>query len=195
AETATKAFRPKTLMDRILAKMNRGFAVESQSYLLTSDNWCRLTITSGDAIRNYPNPVIKTSFRDFFESMNAIIGVGFGVESGRAVMEEKAYWMRSGLQAVNIGEVKEFNLEVATDYIYSSIKVGYQDQNYEVAYGRDEYNSTQTWTTPINRVQKELSLISPYRADQLGIEELRIIPQEQNEDRQDKSSDNDVFVI
>lgn len=195
SDTVTKALRPKTLMDRLLAKMNNGFAVESQSFLLTNDNWSRLVITSGDAIRSFPDPVIKTSFRDFFEAMNAIIGVGFGVESGVAVLEEKSYWMRSGLQAVHIGEVKGFNLEVATNYIYNSIKVGYQDQNYEVAYGRDEYNSTQTWTTPITRVQKELNLISPYRADQLGIEDLRLTSDEQNQDRQDKSSDNDVFVI
>jgi hypothetical protein len=53
----------------------------------------------------------------------------------------------------------------------------------------------QVYTTPDAAAKKELDLISPYRADQLGIEDLRIVPIEKNTNETDKKSDNDVFII
>lgn len=193
--TLVKALRPFDLFKELLYRMNNYTAVAAQSFLLQGANWSRMVITSGDAIRGIADPKIRTTFKEFFQSMNGIIDVGFGMENGKAVLEEKPYWMKSGLKAFSVGEVKECVIVPATNFIYNSIKVGYPDKEYEREQGREEVNSTQQWSTPVTRVQKSLDLISPYRADQLGIEELRTLPSEQNDNQTDKESDNDTFVI
>lgn len=193
--TVVRAMRPYDLFKELMYRMNDYKAVDTQSFLLQGENWRRLLITSGDAIRGIADPKIRTTFKEFFAAMNGVIGVGFGMENGKAVLEEKSYWMKSGLKAISIGEVKEFTLQPALNFIWNSIKVGYEDQDYERELGREEVNSSQQWSAPITRVQKSLDLISPYRADQLGIEELRTLPAEQNTDKVDKESDNDTFMI
>lgn len=200
APTPARAFRPMTLFRKLLAKMNGGFEVNAQSFLLESEEWKRLAITCGDEIRRYTtateqNPKIKTSFLEFFQSINAVTSCGFSVENGTAVLETKDYFMRANLQAADIGTVKEFNIESATDFTYNSIKTGYDDQDYEVDYGKDEFNSDQQWATPVDRVKAELNIMSPYRADQFGIEDQRLTTDQQNEDKQDKEWDNDIFMI
>lgn len=187
------AFTAKTLFERLIAKIN-GFHIPTQSFIL-SDFWSNLLITSGDAIRGIDSPVIKTSFVDFFDSINSLTPIGFSVDNGVPTLEDRSYYMRPNLVALQIGEVKNLRVTVATDYVYNTIKIGYQDQKYERVLGREEYNVEQNYTTPITRIQKELNLVSKYRADQLGIDDLRLTPPEDNEDEKDKESDNNVFFI
>jgi hypothetical protein len=192
--TSTRAMRPFDLYKELLKRMNNNTAVEAKSYIL-EEQWNQLVITSGDAIRQLPLQIIKTSFLEFYNSMNALLSVGFGIENGVAVLESKAYWMQAGLRTANIGIVKSLTLEVASNFIHNTIKVGYENNDYEVDYGREEVNSEQNWSTPITRIQKNLDLVSPYRADQFGIESVRTLPAEANVNEQDNKSDNDTFMI
>lgn len=193
-DTFAFGMRPFTLMQTLLNLMNENVPVEARSFLL-QNTWPNLIITSGDAIRGIANPKLKTSWRDFFDSINAVLSAGFGTENGVAVIESKSYWMKDGLIAVDLGEVDDFSLKPAGNYIYNTIKVGYESNDYDVDYGREEVNNGQNWRTPIRRVQKVLNLISPYRADQFGIEEARTIPVEDNTNKADNSTDNDTFFI
>lgn len=191
-DTMCKALRPKYLFEQLLLRMNQGAPVSIQSFLL--DEWEQLCITSGVAIRELENPVIITSFKDFFTSINSVLNAGFGIESGKAVLEKKAYWFKSTLQAADVGENKSFNLEVYEAYLASSVKIGYPDQQFStIINGRDEVNSTQVYSLPITRVQKELDLLSIYRADPYGIEDLRIT--KQDGDTTNNNNDNDVFFV
>jgi hypothetical protein len=193
-DTFALGMRPFTLFQTLLNAMNDNAAVAARSFLLQSD-WPNLIITSGDAIRGIANPKIKTSFRDFFDSMNAVLSVGFGTENGVAVIESKSYWMKNSLLAVNLGSVDELSLSVASNYIYNTFKTGYESDDYDVDYGREEVNNGQTWRSPIKRIQKDLNLISKYRADQFGIEEARTLPARDNLNKTDNSTDNDSFFI
>ena len=193
ADTFARAYRPFDLFRKLIAKMNGGVPVECRSFLL--DKWKNLTVTSGDAIRQIPDAVIKTSFNDFFKSLDGVLSVGFMIEKGVPVIEEKRYFVKKDLRAADIGEVKAFRLELATDLVFNSLKIGYNDNDYDVEYGREEVNSTQIYSLPITRVQKEADLISPYRADQFGIESVRTIPVIDNETEKDNKSDNDTFFI
>lgn len=184
-----KAFRPKYLFDQLIKKMN-GTEYPTQSFHL--DRWRQLVITSGEAIRGIRNPKLKTSFKDFFTSINAVTNAGFGTENNKAVLEAKDYFFRN-IEAFDLGEVKKFNLTPNKSDFYSSIKVGYPDQNYDEINGRQEFNSEQIHSTPITRVQRELDLLSIYRADIYGIEFLRI--NLEGKSTTDNSSDNDVFFI
>jgi hypothetical protein len=185
-----KALRPKYVFQKLIERMNTS-AFPIQSFLL--DQWDQLCITSGDAITRKPNPKLKTSFKDFFTSMNAVLNAGFGIENGKACLESKSYFFRPTLTAANVGNVKDFELEPYESYLASSIKVGYPDESYDKVNGRYEANSTQIYQTPITRVQQELNLLSVYRADPYGIEFLRIA--NTDKDTTDSDADNDTFFI
>jgi hypothetical protein len=188
--TFCKALRPIYVFQQLLNKMNGNDPVSIQSFLL--QEWEQLTITSGQAIRRQGNPVLILSFRDFFTSINAVLNVGFGIIQGKAVLEKKSFWFQSTLKAADVGENKEFNLELYEPYIYNSIKVGYPDPKFStIVDNNDEVNSTQFWSDPIIRVQKELDLTSIIRADCYGIEDTRITPL----GSPNTNNDNDAFFI
>lgn len=190
--TMCKALRPKYVFEKLLEKINNDVAYPIRSSLL--DTWEQLTITSGDAIRQIPDPKLKTSFKDFFTSINAVLNAGFGIESNTATLEEKAYFFKKDLMAQDTGVGKDFNLEIYDEYIFNSVKVGYPDPQFNaILNGRDEINSTQTWTLPLVRIQRELNLLSVYRADPYGIEDIRITFRERN--TINDNNDNDVFFI
>jgi len=192
--TVCKAIRPGTLFRELIKKMNEGLPVSCRSFLLDS-TWSNLVLTSGDSIRQLDNPKLHTSFVDFFDSINAILCAGFGIENGVPTLEHRSYWFKADLKSINLGTVDSVNIQAATSFIYNTIKTGYSDNDYEVDYGREEFNSSQQWTTPLTRIQSELDLISPYRADQFGIEEIRITPGVDNVNSKDSKSDNDTFAL
>ena len=76
--------------------------------------------------------------------------------------------------------------------IYSSVKVGYDKEDYDSVNGRDEFRFTNEFSTGLNLRYNTLSLISPYRADAYGIE---FLVQKRGEDTTDNDSDNDVFFV
>jgi hypothetical protein len=188
--TFCKALRPIYVFQQLLNKMNENVPVSIQSFLL--QEWEQLTITSGQAIRRQDDPVLILSFRDFFTSINAVLNVGFGIIQGKAVLEKKSFWFQSTLKAADVGENKEFNLELYEPYVYNSIKVGYPDPKFStIVDNNDEVNSTQFWSDPIIRVQKELDLTSIIRGDCYGIEDTRITPL----GSPNTNNDNDAFFI
>ena len=188
-----KALRPKTVFDRHLEKMN-GSAIESVSDLLGTE-WDNLVITCGDGIRELEDAKIKSSFTDFFTSINAILCAGFAIYNDVPRIESKDFFFNESSEITDLGEIKDFENEPADNYLYNSIKIGYPDKNYDQSNGREEYNSTQIYSTPITRVSKELNLLSVYRADQYGIESVRLERDELNSNNTDKSADNDPFFI
>lgn len=185
-----KALRPRYVFDKLIEKMN-GSPYPTQSFLLKE--WEQLCITSGDAIRGIQEPKMKISFKDFFNAINSVLNAGFGIENNKAILERKDYFFKPNLQAVNVGEIKDFLLETYENFIYSSIKAGYPDKTYDELNGREEVNSTQIYTTPITRIQKEFNLLSTIRADIYGIEFLRTSLKDS--DSTDNEADNDLFFI
>jgi len=187
-----KALRTKTLFDKIVSKISPNSG--TQSNVLSSS---LEVITSGDAIRGIPFPKMKTSFNNFFESMDALYNVGLDISSDVAILEKKDFFFRPIEMAV-LSEVKDLKITPFKDGLASSIKTGYSDSSYDAENGRLEFNSTQEWTTPAVRVNKGLDLISPYRFDQFGIEELRIKQLSESTDNQtdtDNKWDKIIFGL
>ncbi len=82
---------------------------------------------------------------------------------------------------------------VSPSRIYASIQIGYAKQNYEMDNnGNDEFNFSNTYTTGVKLNDRKLSLISPFRADSYGVEELS---RRRGEDSNANNSDQQVFVI
>jgi hypothetical protein len=187
-----KALRTKTLFDKIVSKISPNSTAQSN----VLDNSLEV-ITSGDAIRGIPFPKMKTSFNNFFESMDALYNVGLDISSDVAILEKKDFFFRPIEMAV-LSEVKDLKITPFKDGLASSIKTGYPDSSYDAENGRLEFNSTQEWTTPAVRVNKGLDLISPYRFDQFGIEELRIKQLSESTDNQtdtDNKWDKIIFGL
>lgn len=194
-EIECKTLRPKYVLEQILQKMNENRPVPVRSFVLDNTKWRDVVLTSGNGIRGLQGSKIKTSLKDFFQSYSSQICAGIGIENEVLVFEERNYFYAEIVQIADVGDVKDCKFQPAGDYFFSSLKVGYKNQNYEENNGRDEFNAGQEWTFPITRVTKDLNLVSIYRADVRGIEEIRRKLIETEETTNDAESDNDVFMI
>lgn len=187
-------YRPFDLFRDFMRKITGINDLAVQSNLLQG-YFKRLAITSGNAIRQLETATIKSSFIDFFTSINAVTPIGFGIINGIPTIEDVSFFYDENIEMLDLGEIKDFSLGIADNHIFNSIKVGYPDKDYEVQNGREEFNSVQIYKTPITRIAKELNLQSVYRADQFGIESVRLDFLALNLDNKDKEADNDTFFI
>lgn len=188
--SVTKALPAFNLFEILLERMN-GKKVLADSILLKTSN---LFITCGDAIREFENPVIKTSFLDFYKSVDAVLGCGFGLDSGLARLESKEFFFRN-IEAVNLETVKTFDLTVSEQFYFNTLKVGYKEEKFEENQGREEFNQGQSWSSPNKKTDTLLERISVYRADQFGISVLRKLTFTDNIQNVDSESDNDVWIL
>lgn len=177
------------LFKRIMKRITPGSPVDS---FMLKNTYKNLIYTSGDGIRQIPTAAIKISFSDFFSDFIGLDDSAFGVENGIVRLENSPYFARD-TESVNIGDVTDFDLELADQYVFNSVTIGYDDGNTDDTNGKEEYNSGQEWEMPITRVQKQMEWTCKSRADQYGIEQLRI-DYIQNP-TEDTSSDNDTFMI
>lgn len=178
------------LFERLTYKLTGGKYGCKSTFLPTLTDQC---VTSGQSIRQYRSEsVIKTSMDDFFKSCKRW-GVGLGIENNQLVIEKHEYFFKSGIAILNLGDVIDFEVSVAEDLVFNTIKVGYLNQTYDNVNGKDEFNVTQQYTTPHTRVVKELDLVCPFRADMFGIELTRI--RLYLKDSTDNKADNDTFIM
>lgn len=194
-DTKTWAIDCFDLFKLLVGKVSEG-QYEGVSSLLESNR--HLVITSGDALRGTPKAVIKTSLADFFESMNVILNASLSNQTlpgqkETLFIERKGYVFNSSSVDINLGEVSDLKITLASDYMFNNLKIGYAPQQYDEKAGKQEYNTTAQYKAPISRVQKELALISKYRADSYGIERARF--NSGSRSATSNSSDNAVFIL
>jgi hypothetical protein len=184
-----KVLPPEYVFKKLIEKVTNG-SYQAESIILSNNH--NISMTCGDAIRGIPGSKIKTSLSDFFTSYDVQFDLGLGDISGKVKLESKTAWIDYN-NPINLGEVKELKVKPAADYLYNTIKCGYPEQQYDDVNGKQEFNNTSLFTTPITRVSKELNKVSAYRADCYGIEFTRM--NLENKTTTDNSSDNDVFLI
>jgi len=133
-----------------------------------------IAITTGEILRGIdPNTVqINTSFRDAFKSYNAIRCLGAIIGEDYIRIEPLDDLFNYEI-AADIGEVREFAITPAKDFIFNSIKAGFPNNEYEQENGRDEFNTTYQYTNGFQSVKRELDLVSVYCGDGYGIEFAR----------------------
>ena len=157
------------------------------------------TIHSGKQIRAIPDISLSTSLSDFFKSINAQRNIGLGIEYDEfnkpfIRLEEKAHWF-SGEVITTIHGVTEIKKNVAREWIYNDIVVGYpKSEEYEETTGAEEYNNKFNWSTYIRTIKNKVDLTSPYRGDGYGIEFARRIQFSENPTT-DSKYDQDIFTI
>jgi hypothetical protein len=187
AQSYVPAMRSLSLFKRLAAKM--GITVAESAFLKKYED---IVITCGDALRGLPNPVIKTSMRSFFKSINAWGCVGLSIENDVLKLESKQSYINTS-NPIPLGECKDLKVSILKDLVFNTVKIGYPVQDYEDVNGKYEFNNSHIYTTPNTRIIKELDLMSDYRSDALGAEYVRI--NFEGKTTTDSSSDNDVFFL
>jgi hypothetical protein len=172
------------------------------SLLLTDNSPFYTHVTCGDALRNLnqdtngnaSDPAIKTTLDELHATMQAVYMAGIGAEGTTARIERQSYFFNNNVVTATLsGLVKNFRRETAREYLFSSIKAGYQKQSYDATNGRDEFNSEVFFSVPSTAIPAQKDLQSQYRADMYGIEFTRI--NLSNKKTTDSASDNDSFLV
>lgn len=92
-----------------------------------------------------------------------------------------------------IRAISEPEYSVDSSRIYAEIEIGYEKQDYDIGNnGNDEFNFSTTYTTGVTLKNSKLSLVSPFRADCYGFEELI---EKRGEETSSSDSDKQVFVV
>jgi hypothetical protein len=193
-EYTAQAISAFDLYKALVKKMNPLIGVTATSNVLSSEPWNRLMITSGDGIRGIQGAVIKTTFKKFFEAMNAEFCAGFDTVGNKAILENRRFFYNPYAMVVEIGEVLDMKIEPDISYSYTSLKVGYEDQTYDKTEGKDEFNTEVEFiANDQKRVQTKKEILSPYRADPRGVDQLLI--DFRADPTRDNKGDSEVFMF
>lgn len=152
----------------------------------------RTYIMAAESARGLPKAKIYTSYKKFCEWMEAEFGYVPVINENTVTFKHRDKLFSSTVVKDLGTEINDYELTVNDSLIYSSVKVGYDKQDYDSINGRDEFRFTNEFSTGLKLTDNTLSLISPYRADAYGIE---FLVQKRGEDTTDSDSDNDVFFV
>jgi len=187
--TISYALRPLDYLQQLVSKItDNQFTVNSKFF--SANN--KKVILSGSSIRGYSDAKIQCSFSDFFTSYNVPYNLSLTVRDGVLWIEPKEDLYNNNQELLELGEVSAIDIEVATEYIYNSVQIGYVKQIYNQRNGRYETNCLHNYKTPINNVINNLSLISKYRTDSFGIEFIRSL---NGQDTKDDKGDKEIFAV
>lgn len=175
------------------------------SDLLYTEYGQQLFITSGDGLRNLAGSKLKITFNQFFTFMNTKFGIEFDYDSltGDCYLEKKRRVFNGNVSSIYplIESVTNFKAKPFTSEAFVNLKIGSGTFTYdqkgdgitEITNGKDEFNNTAEWLSPLVRITKTADYVSPIRCDMYGIEFTRI--NYTGKEISDSSSDNDIFAI
>ncbi len=149
-------------------------------------------IMAAESVRGLPNAKLYTSYKKFCDWMEAEFGYVPVINENTVTFMHRDKLFTSTIVKDLGTEINDYEFSVNDSLIYSSVKVGYDKEDYDSVNGRDEFRFTNEFSTGLNLRDNTLSLISPYRADAYGIE---FLVQKRGEDTTDNDSDNDVFFV
>lgn len=155
-------------------------------------------IASGLVLRGFPfsEKPIKTTFKDYFKSIDAVANLGLWYDESNSEFQIKAKeeFYRTD-KIITLGEVQDLEISIATDEYFNEILTGYaKDVDYEEANGQQVPNVPASFTNSTQRIQNNLDIRSKYRADDYGIELSR--QQKYSETAgEDTRYDNDIFML
>lgn len=182
---------PIKLLNRILESINSDSGGITGEIVGPTYALQRTFILPAESIRGISGAKIYTSYKDFQEWMFTVFGFV------PVIGENKVSFVHMDTlfpdkQIKGLENISEFEVSLDSGMVYTSVRVGYNKQDYDSVNGRDEFRFTTEYTTGTKLTDSSLELISPYRADAYGVE---FLAQTRGEDTTDNSSDKDVFFI
>lgn len=178
------------LLQQLVSKITNGKYTADSKFFRNNN---RKVILSGSSLRGFADAQIQTSFSDAFQSMTSCYNLGVTVRGGVLWVEPIEDIYNSNRQLLNLGEVSNYKLTVAEQFIYTSAKFGYQKQNYNKRNGRYEFNCIHNYKFPIYTVLNQLNRVSVYHAAPFIMEFIRM--DLQNLNSTDDKGDNEVFTV
>lgn len=141
------------------------FISNGQNYIIVQDCLVKCTVTEGEVDETkYPTIIFRHKSEVFDKS-----------------------------SVLHLTNISDFTYKLATDRLYSRLSIGYEKQDYDLGNnGKDEFNFKSVYTTGVTLDNKELNMVSPYRADSYGIEELS---NKIGEETSSTDSDTQLFSI
>lgn len=141
-----------------------------------------------------PSGDFKTTFEDWFKSVNSIWCMGMAVEvnpvTGAQVLrvEPKSHFFTTW-QGVDFGEVKSLSVSINNKLTFNRVKIGYEPKTYTHASlsVEEELNCTSNWTTENPISTQELDLTCKYRGDGSGFVDIILTEEDGNDD--------DIFIV
>lgn len=181
--------RPLDFFQQLVEKAtNNRFTINSQWF--TDNN--KDIILSGDSIRGVSNSKIYSTFKDAFETFNAIYWMALRVIKGELWIERATEVYKDSSQIIDLGDIIDLELAPAEDYMFNQIAVGSPKQDYRHPSGRLEFNSTNTFSLPLLTVNKTMQAVSKFR---LGCYDQQfLILDYQGASTQDNNGDKSVYV-
>lgn len=195
------AWKPIDLFRAIVKKIGAGYEVKSD--FLTARTTLLLPAESCRSALNY-TAITRTSLSNFFNSFKATECLGMGVEVingvDTLVIEPLSYFFNQTTVHSSVN-IKNFSLDVADDLMKSEVEIGFAAKTFEDYFGKQEIHGSATFVLPGTGVTSNEKLLSPYRADILGMDQTRLkqLRIDRNDtasiDTKDTDSDNDVFMV
>lgn len=184
---------PTKVLNSLLKSINGG--KEGITGKIVSNYDSRLNncvIVAAESIRGIPDAKLYTSYTKFVDWMEAVFGFVPVIEGNTVqFVHRNTLFDASVIKEFDV-EHTDFTYSVDENLIYSSVRVGYDKQDYDSINGRDEFRFTAEFVTGIDITDNKLELISPYRSDAYGIE---FLAQKRGKNTTDNESDNDVFFV
>jgi len=191
---------PTTILNALVNRMINNNAIQSNSSIdISKDSRLGYTyMCAAESIRgiistnNNPDGAkIYTSFNKFRDWMKCVFGYVYEIDGYNVIFRHRNQYFDKTV-VKTISSYNDYNYSLNSKLIYSRVKAGYDQQNYEEVNGRDEYNFGITFSTGVALTDTELNLVSPYRCDNIGFE---ILTTKRDEDTTDSSSDKDIFFV
>lgn len=161
---------------------------------LFDTDYPNLYLTSGDAAINLPKSKLKTTFADFWKSVNGILCTTMQYDrvADEARIENRidSYDLT---EITDVGAVSGMTYNPLTEEQWTNLKIGYENQTYDDVNGKDEPNQTTSYKSPLRRTLGDKDLKSSYRADHYGL--VFHCLNLNNKTETDSEPDNNIWVV
>lgn len=190
--------RPGDLLNRLLNEITGRSDITGSIEWGDREKEYDLMLCAAESVRGLSNPNIHTSFNEFSDWMNVMGYIGEYPDNKSILFRPigNSFDKTKTILSLNERENTGLSIESDDEFAYTSLEIGYDTPNYENVNGRFEVNGTFDYSTGfVSPAENKLSLISPYRADPMGIEFLCLERPEEGKETTDDKSDNDVFAV
>jgi len=154
-------------------------------------------LMTGMHLRNNPDAVHKASLKKVF-SLSAFKKLGWGIETinGREVLRvEPIEYFLDKTNKIDIGKVDELTEKVEPKYLYKSLGFGNPDAGeYEQSIGNTEYNTFNTYFTPLKTAENKYNAETELRHDMVAAEVERRKQWNETVD-EDEEYDDEIFIF
>lgn len=150
-------------------------------------------LTLGRILRNFDLPPLTASFKELYESLDAIFCLGLGIDGTQLRIEPREYFYQQSVTKTftNVGNYRE---TVAKDLLWNEIKVGFKKYLEEEINTLDSVHQEIEYLTPLRATKNKLQILSDIICDSYAIEETRR-QQFEEEINDNWRYDDDLFLI